>query len=276
LDFRSQVRQDLASLQMGAPGVVADVGDTIDHAVERESVLASRYGVSLVVGQVQPHLVAAIHPAALRQILIMAIAQLARCISPGPISIHAALEAGLVRITLAGAASEQDAPPDCDLIREILASQGGSIQASATGGRVTCSVRVPVAGEITVLVVDDNLDQVHFYRRCAAGTRYRILHALQGQRTVEALAALAPDIVVLDIMLPDADGWDLLAHLREHPVTRSLPVVICSIVREEDLALTLGAALYLPKPVQRLDFIGALDRVSAGAPRTLASTAAAC
>jgi len=62
--------------------------------------------------------------------------------------------------------------------------------------------------------------------------------------------------------LPDIDGWELLTNLREHPATRSLPVIVCSVVREEELALALGAARYVPKPVRRQEFIQALDQVS--------------
>jgi CheY-like chemotaxis protein len=111
-----------------------------------------------------------------------------------------------------------------------------------------------------VLVVDDNVDLVHFYRRYAAGTRYHIVHLSQGTGVLEAVESVTPDIIVLDVMLPDVDGWDLLVQLHEHPATRPIPVVVCSVVREEELALSLGASVYLPKPVRRREFIGALDQ----------------
>ena len=82
-DWRAQVQQDMASLQTSAPGAIADVEETIRRAVEVESVLVSRYDVRLQIGSIRSGLLAAIHPSALRQILIMAIGQLARCASPG-------------------------------------------------------------------------------------------------------------------------------------------------------------------------------------------------
>ena len=131
-----------------------------------------------------------------------------------------------------------------------------------------------------MLVVDDNVDLVHVYRRYAVGTRYRIIHAPQGQRVFETIDASAPDIIVLDIMLPDVDGWELLANLHEHPATRSIPIVVCSVVREQELALALGATLYLPKPVERQQFLRALDQAlrqaSRAASRVAANSAAAC
>jgi CheY-like chemotaxis protein len=62
-------------------------------------------------------------------------------------------------------------------------------------------------------------------------------------------------------MLPDVDGWELLTNLHEHHDTRSIPVIICSVVKRQELAAALGASLYLPKPVRRREFIQALDQV---------------
>lgn len=266
LDWRAQVKQDLASLHMGAPGSVTNVAETIKRAVELESVLASRHGTSLAMERVQPGLMAAIHPVALRQILIMAIAKLARHTSAGKISIHTKLDEGHVKITLTGSLFTHEGPLNVDLIGEILASQGGSVGVDTRGEHVSLWIKLPSPGQVTVLVVDDNLDMVHFYRRCTVGTKYHVVQAAQGQRTFEAIKDLAPDIVVLDIILPDADGWDLLAQLQGNPETRCIPIIICSIVKEEDLASALGAALYLPKPVHHLQFIQALDQALDQAP----------
>jgi CheY-like chemotaxis protein len=277
--WRSQVKQDLASLQESTPAAVADVDEAIRYAVELESVLLSKQGIRLKTERVEPDLVAAIHPAVLRQVLVMAIGLLVRHPLSGDIAIQALSEGEDIRITLAALTSE-DNEPDGNLISEIMSSQGGSVHVETTENLATVSIKVPSAGKVAVLIVDDNLDIVHFYRRCTVGTRYHILHAAQGQRTVEAIQVLAPDIIVLDIILPDADGWELLEELHRHPRTRPIPVVVCSIVREKDLASAFGAALYLPKPVQRREFIQALDRVlaqaSEGAPKSQANNAAAC
>jgi CheY-like chemotaxis protein len=62
-------------------------------------------------------------------------------------------------------------------------------------------------------------------------------------------------------MLSDMDGWEILTLLHSTARTRSIPVIVCSVIRQEELALGLGASLYIPKPVGRQDFIQALDRV---------------
>ena len=111
-----------------------------------------------------------------------------------------------------------------------------------------------------MVVVDDNPDFVHFCRRCVRGTRFRILQP-EGW-TAAAIQQATPHVILLDIMLPDADGWELLQTLQRDAATASIPVVVCSIVRAEDLASLMGAVEYLPKPVQHQDLLATLDRVT--------------
>jgi CheY-like chemotaxis protein len=235
----------------------------VERAVRLESALTSRYGFSLRVDSVEPGLVAAIHPAALRQILIMSLGQLARCAAaPGEILIEARREGNSAVIDARASRPATSELPDRDLIDEILSSQGGSFEVRVDQGCIALCLKVPYTGRVTVLVVDDNPDMVHFYRVCVSGTRYHVLDAPQGQRTVGHIETVAPDIIVLDIILPDIDGWELLERLRDHPATRAIPVIVCSIVREDGLASVLGAISYLPKPIRCPDFLQALDRVA--------------
>jgi Amt family ammonium transporter len=72
--------------------------------------------------------------------------------------------------------------------------------------------------------------------------------------------ACQPRAILLDIMMPGLDGWELLERLREHPRTGGVPVIVCSIVPQESLARLLGAADYIRKPVTRRALLAALDR----------------
>ena len=261
LDWRSQVKQDVTALQRGSPGAVANVGETLRTAVDLERLLAVARGVRVRTGTVTSGLVAPIHPSALRQVLIMAIGQTIRhTSSPGLITASAGCEDGSIQITLNGTPTAGDIPPDGSLIGELLASLGGSVEVDLDRQRTILRVTLPSAGEVTVLIVDDNLDLVHYFRRCTAGTRYRIIHDADGSSMLETVRSAVPDIIVLDIMLPDVDGWELLAQLYEQPETRPIPVIVCSVIREEELALALGAATYLPKPVEPREFLRALDQ----------------
>jgi CheY-like chemotaxis protein len=155
-----------------------------------------------------------------------------------------------------------ETPPHSDLVEEIMATQDGSFEIRLTDHRLVFEVRLPSTDKgVMVLVVDDNLDLVNFYRNYTTDTRYQIVHLSEGKHLFETVADLRPDIIVLDVMLPDVDGWELLTYLHEHPDTRAIPVIVCSVVKREELASALGATLYLPKPVRRRQFIQALDQV---------------
>jgi CheY-like chemotaxis protein len=227
---------------------------------------------------VQPDLIAAIHPSVLRQMLITTVGSLARYTSTKEITIYAGLEDGDVKITTTSPVAAEEGLREGELIQDILTPEDVSVEACVDANHVFLWTKVPPVGKVTVLVVEDNPDMVHFYRRATTGTRYRIVHITQD--VFETIKATAPDIVVLDVMLPDIDGWKLLMRLHEDPATRSIPIIICSVVREEGLALSLGAALHLSKPVRPREFIQALEKVLARAvaeaSRAQASNATAC
>ena len=264
-DWLSQVREELASLSRSDPTALANVAEMIGTAADITHAITSKRGIALQVGAVKTDLVARIHPSALRQVLVEAIAKLSRIVSSGGIEIQADGDGDQVAIYIKAAATSLDRPSDLALAQEILAAHDGTMEIRPAGGGVSLILKLrpaPGSGEtVSLLVVDDNEDLVGLYRSYAAGTRYEIAHVVEGQRLFEAVEASAPDIIVLDVMLPDVDGWELLMQVHEDLQTRSIPVVVCSVIREEELALALGATVYLPKPVRRREFIQALDRV---------------
>lgn len=255
-----QVRQEVSVLERGALLNIADVNDTIGRVVELLTVVADDKGVTLQASQVPKGLTAAVHPAELRQILVRCVSELIRSMSGGQVNLSAEKITNSVNLSIAASPANFAWSPKSDLVGELLSSHGGSITSTQQDAISSMRISLPLAS-FRVVVVDDNPDLVHFYQRYVQGTHYQIIPLREGMRTLEVIQASAPDVVVLDVMLPDADGWELLSHLHNHPATRAIPVIVCSVVREEELALSLGATLYVPKPVRRQDFIQALDRV---------------
>jgi CheY-like chemotaxis protein len=260
-EWRSQVRQEFLALQKSAPRSVADVGQTLQAVVALAEALAAKRHVTLHCRPVEAGLVAAAHPVGLRQILVGGITELLRHMASGAIEIVARREGAHATITMTASPATPEGLPQSELLQELLAMQAGSVSIHSADDAISCRVELPCADQVTVLVVDDNADLVHFLRRYTSGTRYHIVPAPDGQQIFQAIEESAPDVIVLDVMLPDVDGWEVLVNLHGHPATRSIPVIVCSVIREEELALALGAALYLPKPVGRRQFLGALDQV---------------
>ena len=227
--------------------------------------LAKKRGVALKVDAAQGELLAATHPSVLRQALLVTIAKLVQSMKDGTVTICAERQGD--KVAIKASASPMPRAPEIDLsfMETVLASEDEAVQLTTDSGGATISIQVPmpsqVSGTVTVLVVEDNEDLVSLYRSYVENTRYRIVHVSQVEQLLPAVETHGPDVIVLDIMLPEpeTDGWELLVGLHDHAATKSVPVVVCSVVREERLALDLGAAAYVPKPVRRAQFVAALD-----------------
>jgi CheY-like chemotaxis protein len=257
--WQSQVKEELASLNDSTASSVASVSEIANSALGLVTSLASRREVQLV-ASLQPGLVAAIHPVALRQVLITAIGQLIQIMSSGQITIRTAKEGVNIRFDITGEPAQTSVSLDKSFILEILDAHDGTIAIEHGDNQIHYIIDVRSAAQ-TILVVDDNFDLAHLYHQYALGTPYNIIHVAQGLRTLDMVETYKPAAIVLDVMLPDIDGWLLLSHLHEDPSTCAVPVIVCSVVREEELARALGARLYLQKPVQRNQFLTALNDV---------------
>jgi CheY-like chemotaxis protein len=111
-----------------------------------------------------------------------------------------------------------------------------------------------------VLVVEDDAHSVELLSVYLEGAGYKIAVARDGAEGLELARRLRPRAVVLDILLPRVDGWDLLARLKADPATADSPVVVVSMLDERGKGLALGAVEYLVKPVGREELLEALER----------------
>jgi CheY-like chemotaxis protein len=96
------------------------------------------------------------------------------------------------------------------------------------------------------------------------GAGYRTVLARDGLQGLELARRVHPSAIVLDIVLPRLDGWDLLSRLKADGATAGCPVVIVSVLDQRGKGFALGAADYLVKPVDRDDMVAALERCIPG------------
>lgn len=108
-----------------------------------------------------------------------------------------------------------------------------------------------------VLVIEDDPDQRRFLERMLGGAGWRVVGAADGERGLAAAAEHAPDVIVLDILMPRLNGYQVCRQLKADPRTRGVPVVIVTTKdqpADEFWAREVGADAFLAKPVE----IGAL------------------
>jgi DNA-binding response OmpR family regulator len=103
----------------------------------------------------------------------------------------------------------------------------------------------------TVMVVDDDSDIAELTRLVLEGGGYEVITTPSGVEALRELQSMLPDLILLDISMPDMDGWQVLKALRAEERTAQVPVAMFSIkseVRDKVRSLQGGAYDYIPKP----------------------------
>ncbi len=122
-------------------------------------------------------------------------------------------------------------------------------------------LELPTTSPRTVLIVDDNEQVVRLVKSYLIKNNYRYAMAQTGSQAVQMAIDLQPHVIVLDVMIPEPDGWTVLQTLKNRLETRHIPVVICTVLSAKELALSLGANAFLEKPVTEVTLISTLTTV---------------
>jgi CheY-like chemotaxis protein/anti-sigma regulatory factor (Ser/Thr protein kinase) len=112
-----------------------------------------------------------------------------------------------------------------------------------------------------VLAVDDDPGVISLYRRYLESEGYQVVGATHSEEVLDKAAELQPFAITLDVLMPDKDGWQVLRELKACSQTQHIPIIICSIVSNEGLGFSLGAADYLVKPIMEKELLAALSRL---------------
>ena len=164
------------------------------------------------------------------------------------------------------------------LTRQLVEAHGGRVDVTSQVGqgsefRVHLPMyRRPVAGaelppqvdtgQPTVLVIEDDPAARELLRVHLSSAGYTVLAASTGRQGLDWVRQVHPDAVLLDILLPDIDGWEILQQLKADPDTRAIPVMVVSVVDDRQLGIALGAVDYFVKPVSREPLLEALGRLT--------------
>ncbi len=140
----------------------------------------------------------------------------------------------------------------------LIEAQGGFLEIAVATGSWRASMSLPTVGRAVILAIDDNADIVSLLRRYLAGHDVSIVSATDEEQALQRAADLRPDLITLDVMMPGRDGWEILQRLKGSPATKDIPVVICSVLNEPQLAQSMGASAYLTKPISQVALLEVL------------------
>ncbi|PZO81314.1 MAG: hybrid sensor histidine kinase/response regulator [Mesorhizobium amorphae] len=103
--------------------------------------------------------------------------------------------------------------------------------------------------EEVVLVIDDDPATRDLLSRFLAKEGFAVRVAADGRSGLASAEALKPQIILLDVTMPRMDGWEVLRSLKADPGLAAIPVIMCTVIEEQHLGFSLGAADYLVKPI---------------------------
>jgi CheY-like chemotaxis protein len=139
--------------------------------------------------------------------------------------------------------------------------QGVNHALSENPGQTTVTIVLPLKRQNSCLVIDDVVSVRRLVERMLGSYGIQVFGTDDGQQALNLALLMKPDFILLDILMPKIDGWQMMKDLKSHPETSDIPVIICSVLYEPELSRKVGAAAYIRKPINRLELIQTLQEV---------------
>ncbi len=114
---------------------------------------------------------------------------------------------------------------------------------------------------VRVLIVDDQVTAQKMFQRYLSRTPLEVVGVTEPAQALSMAQNIQPTLLILDVMMPRIDGWEVLQTLQLDPRTKHIPIVVCSAWGEPELARSLGAVAFLKKPVVQKDLFDVLIRL---------------
>ena len=115
-----------------------------------------------------------------------------------------------------------------------------------------------------ILIADDNEANIELLEAYLADRDCRIARALDGQQTMDQVAAFEPDLILLDIMMPKLNGFEVCQRLKDDPATSRIMILMVTALNELgdiERAVAAGTDDFLSKPVQKLELLKRVDNM---------------
>lgn len=122
-----------------------------------------------------------------------------------------------------------------------------------------------------VLIVDDDVDALRLVGMMLERQGYQILAAATGQQALQKAIETQPDLIILDVMMPDMDGYEVASRIRSHPATEPIPILMFTAktgVNDKIAGYQAGADDYLTKPIHPQDLVTRVENLLERQPTT--------
>jgi len=110
-----------------------------------------------------------------------------------------------------------------------------------------------------ILLAEDHSDSRDALRTLLESFGFEVLEAINGRQAVDVALAERPGMILMDVMMPEMDGFEAIRKLRQSARTRTTPIIVVTATDQEDEALSAGANAYVRKPVDIRKLIGLVN-----------------
>jgi CheY-like chemotaxis protein len=232
--------------------------DLLDTAIRPVHILAEKYSIPLRVEVAADPVMVTTNPIMAQQILTHIFSQIIQQVRPRSLQIKLSDDPHFIRVryqadSLASVHIES-------IICQMMEQVHWELQYSANDVMQEIALKSSRRRAL-LLVIDDNEGLIHLLQRYLTDEAYTLMSVPNTEQGIELIPQLEPDVIILDLMMPGMDGWEVLQRIRTKSETQSIPVVICSVINDPELAFALGASQYVSKPVTREALLLALQAI---------------
>jgi CheY-like chemotaxis protein len=146
----------------------------------------------------------------------------------------------------------------CD---RINAHVEASLETSGGMSTVSRVLRLPQPLQKIMLVIDDQEAVVNMFQRYLSQSDLLVIGVSDPEKAVALVQHFQPTLITLDVMMPQMDGWELLQLIKLDEKLKNIPVIVCSAWDDPDLSHSLGASVYLKKPVTQKMLLDAVRKL---------------
>lgn len=235
---------------------VTALQELLDTALRPVQILAEKYKIPIRVEASGDPVMLTTNPIMAQQILTHILSQIIQQASPPCLSIQLSGEPNFICVQYAGdfQSSIQIEP----IIQQMLEQIHWELQYDMSEEQHELRLKSSYRHALLV-VIDDNEGLTHLLQRYLTDDAYTVTSIPNTEQGLEIIPQLQPDAIILDLMMPGMDGWELLQRIRTRSETKAIPVIICSVINDPELAFALGASHFVSKPVTRETLLLALQ-----------------
>jgi len=255
-DAPSLAAEEAVRLAQAAQRTPVSLADVLEGVLHTISPWMTQRGITLHVDAPTHLPTIAGDPALLRQLVLNVLAAAIECVEHDTLRLTLQLADGTAVWHISGVDVNRLSPGvvregELEMSRGLLAVYGGRLSVERKGKSGSIVLTLPACTVRSVMVIDDDADTIALYQRYLSRESYQLWTAQSSEEAEAWLGKGAPDVILLDVLMPREDGWDILQQVRTSSATARTPVIICSVLSQPQLALSLGASAVLQKPLSR-------------------------